>query len=108
NFLEVDALWPNGLTPVAGAHVLVEDNGSPIWNRSSPSGIQPWILVTDRVYIDSPLPTDNVTRVTVTYSSYSFGNDPRFVVMAAPATGSPGHQRATRGRRSTRSDRGPT
>jgi len=86
NFLEVDALWPNGLTPVAGAHVLVEDNGSPIWDRSSPSGIQPWILVTDRVYIDQPRPTDNVTRVTVTYSSYSFANDPRFVDMGTSHT----------------------
>src|SRR2546422_701098 len=86
NFLEVDALWPNGLTPVAGAHILVEDNGSPIWDRSSPSGIQPWILVTDRVYIDSPLPIDNVTRVTVTYSSYSFASDPRFVDMSTSHT----------------------
>src|SRR3989475_670825 len=75
-----------GAERAAGAHVLVEDNGSPIWDRSSPSGIQPWILVTDRVYIDQPRPTDNVTRVTVTYSSYSFANDPRFVDMGTSHT----------------------
>src|SRR3989442_11155934 len=86
NFLEVGALWPNGLTPVAGAHVLVEDNGRSIWDRSYRSGIQPWILVTDRVYIDSPLRIDNVTRVTVTYSSYSFASDPRFVDMSTSHT----------------------
>ncbi len=81
NFLEVDALWPNGLTPVAGARVLVTDNGSPVWNRVSASGIQPWIRVTDRVYINSITPKYNSSQVTVTYLSYNFVNDPRSVNM---------------------------
>src|SRR3989475_3257446 len=85
-FLEVDALWTSGVAPVAGGQGLVEDNGSPIWDRSSRSGIQPWILLRDRVYIDQPRPTDNVPRVTVTYSSYSFVNDPRFVDMGTSHT----------------------
>src|SRR3989449_5491423 len=48
NFLEVDALWPNGFTPVAGAHIKVADGSTTIWDRTAPSGIQSWILVTDR------------------------------------------------------------
>ncbi len=86
NFLEVDALWPNGVTPVAGAHVLVQDNGSPVWNRNAPNGIQAWILVTDRVYINSVIPKGNLTQVTVTYLTYSFTNDPRSVAMGASHT----------------------
>ncbi len=86
NFLEVDALWPNGVTPVARARVLVEDNSASIWDRVTPTGIQPWILVTDRVYINSNTPKDNRTRVTVGYGSYTFQNDPRNVTMATSHT----------------------
>src|SRR5206468_3887626 len=81
NYLEVVALWPNGFTPVAGAHITVMDGSSRSWDRQAPSGVQPWILVTDRIYIDSPIPTDNVTQVSVTYPPYSFASDPRFVNM---------------------------
>jgi len=81
NYLEVDALWPNGFTPVAGANILVMDEGSRIWDRQAPTGVQSWILVTDRIYVNSPVPTDNVTQVSVTYSPYSFADDPRFVDM---------------------------
>src|SRR2546430_865522 len=86
NYLEVDALWPNGFTPVAGAHITVMDGSSRIWDRQAPSGVQPWILVTDRIYIDSPIPTDNVTQVSVTYPPYSFASDPRFVNMGTSHT----------------------
>ena len=82
NFLEVDAFWPNGVTPVAGARVLVEDNGATVWDRIAPSGIQPWILVTDRRYINSNVATENQTTVTVTYGSESFQNNGRDVNMA--------------------------
>jgi len=81
-FLEVDVLWPNGLTPVAEAHILVDDNGSPIWDRSTATGIQSWIVVTDRRYIDSNTATDNRTTVKVTYGSYAFRSNPRDVDMA--------------------------
>ena len=86
NYLEVDALWPNAFTPVGGAHVVVMDGSTRIWDRTTPSGVQPWILVTDRVYIDSPLPTDNQTQVSATYPPYSFANDPRSVDMGTSHT----------------------
>ena len=86
NFLEVDALWPNGFTPVGGAHVKVLDGSTTIWDRTAPSGIQSWILVTDRIYVNSPVPTDNVTQVSVTYPPYSFTNDPRSVNMGTSHT----------------------
>ncbi|TLZ72357.1 MAG: hypothetical protein E6K14_06880 [Methanobacteriota archaeon] len=82
NFLEVDVYWPNALTLVAGAHILVDDNGSPIWDASTTSGIQSWILVTDRRYINSNAATDNRTTVKVSYGSYGFQNNPRGVDMA--------------------------
>src|SRR2546422_375502 len=86
NFLEVDALWPNGFTPVAGAHIKVADGSTTIWDRTAPSGIQSWILVTDRIYVNSPVPTDNVTQVSVTYPPYAFTNDPRSVNMGTSHT----------------------
>src|SRR3989449_882840 len=88
NYLEVDALWPNGFTPVGGAQITVMDGSSRIWDRQAPSGVQPWILVTDRIYIDSPIPTDNVTQVSVTYPPYSFASDPRSVNMGTSHTAS--------------------
>ena len=86
NFLEVDALWPNGFTPVAGAHIKVADGSTTIWDRTAPSGIQSWILVTDRIYVNSPVPTDNVTQVSVMYPPYAFTNDPRSVNMGTSHT----------------------
>src|SRR5213593_2546796 len=86
NFLEVDALWPNGFTPVAGAHIKVSDGSTTIWDRTAPAGVQPWILVTDRIYVNSPIPTDNVTQVSVTYPPYSFASDPRSVNMGTSHT----------------------
>src|SRR3989441_2092046 len=86
NLLEVDALWPNAFTPLAGAHIKVLDGSTTIWDRTAPSGIQSWILVTDRIYVNSPIPTDNGTQVSVTYPSYSFANDPRSVNMGTSHT----------------------
>ena len=86
NYLEVDALWPNGFTPVASAHITVLDGSTRVWDRQAPSGVQAWILVTDRIYVNSPLPTDNVTQVSVSYAPYSFANDPRSVNMGSSHT----------------------
>src|SRR3989442_61852 len=86
NFLGVDALWPNGFTSVGGAHIKVADGSTSIWDRTAPSGIQSWILVTDRIYVNSPIPTDNVTQVSVTYPPYGFTNDPRSVDMGTSHT----------------------
>src|SRR3989454_712835 len=86
NFLEVDALWPNGFTPVGGARITVSDGSTTIWDRTATAGVQPWILVTDRIYVNSPIPTDNVTQVSVTYPPYSFASDPRSVNMGTSHT----------------------
>ena len=86
NYLDVQALWPNGLTLVANARVIVQDNGVEVWNRTAATGDQPWILVTDRVYINKNLATDNVTNTRVSYLSYTFVNSPRSVNMATSHT----------------------
>ncbi|TLZ73265.1 MAG: hypothetical protein E6K10_00740, partial [Methanobacteriota archaeon] len=86
NYLGVEIYQPDGFTPLSGATILVEDDGTPVWNLVSPTGFEPWLLVTDRVYIRSNTPRDNRTDVTVTYPSASFGNDPRTVDMAASHT----------------------
>ncbi len=82
NYLDVRALWPNGLTLVAGARVIVQDNGVEVWNRTAATGDQPWILVTDRVYIRMNTAMENVTLARVTYLAYTFVNSPRSVNMA--------------------------
>jgi Bacterial Ig-like domain/Periplasmic copper-binding protein (NosD) len=82
NYLDVQALWPNGLTLVANARVIVQDNGVDVWNRTATTGDQPWILVTDRVYVNKNLATDNVTNTRVTYAAHTFVNSPRSVNMA--------------------------
>ena len=86
NFLGVDAFWPNGATLIPGASLLVTDEGNPVWNFVTATGRERWLLVTDRVYEGSIPARDNRTEVTVTYSSYSFTNDPRTVDMAVTHT----------------------
>ena len=86
NFLDVEAFWPDGFTPVTGARIIIQDNGVDIWNRTAATGDQSWILVTDRVYIGSNTAKDNVTKGRVAYSSYAFGNSPRNVDMSTSHT----------------------
>src|SRR5438874_1568247 len=86
NFLDVEAFWPDGFTPVTGARINIQDNGVDIWNRTAATGDQSWILVTDRVYIGSNTAKDNVTKGLVAYSSYAFGNSPRNVDMSTSHT----------------------
>src|SRR3989440_219282 len=86
NFLDVQGLWPDGFTPATGARIIIQDNGVDIWNQTAPTGDQSWILVTDRVYIGSNTAKDNVTKARVTYSSYTFGNNPRSVDMSTSHT----------------------
>jgi Big-like domain-containing protein/copper-binding protein NosD len=81
NYLEVRAAWPNALTPVTGVLIQVADNSVTIWNRVAPSGGQSWILVTDRVYINSNTAVDNKTTVTLDYAAYTFANNPRAIPM---------------------------
>ena len=88
NFLGVEVFWPDGLTLVAGASVLVEDNGAPVWDVVTPTGQAEWLLVTDRVYINSNTATENATDVTVSYAAYAFLNNPRSVGMASDTTAS--------------------
>ncbi|HWM50542.1 MAG TPA: Ig-like domain-containing protein [Thermoplasmata archaeon] len=77
NYIDGRALWPNGVSLVAGARVIVQDNGVEVWNRTAATGDQPWVLVTNRVYVRSNNPTYNVTRARITYLAYSFANSPR-------------------------------
>jgi len=86
NYLAVDVYWPDGFTLVSGANVLVEEDGTPVWSVPAPAGQVVWLLTTDRVYKNSPTPTDVRNEVTVTYLAYGFANDPRTVDMAASNT----------------------
>ncbi len=86
NYLRVDVFWPDGVTLVANSSILVEDNGTPVWNFTSSTGSEPWLLVTDRVYTNSNLATENATDVDVSYLAYNFNNNPRSVNMNASVT----------------------
>ncbi|HYS72167.1 MAG TPA: Ig-like domain-containing protein, partial [Thermoplasmata archaeon] len=86
NFLGVHVYWPNGVSPVPGASILVEDEGTPVWNFASPTGLESWLLVTDRVYEGAIPARENRTDVTVTYLAYNFASDPRSVDMSVGNT----------------------
>ena len=86
NYLGVHVYWSDGFTFVSGATIVVDDEGTPIWNFVSASGDEQWLLATDRVYIQSNTATDNRTDVTVTYGSETFANNPRSVDMATTHT----------------------
>ncbi|TLZ57074.1 MAG: hypothetical protein E6K17_03260 [Methanobacteriota archaeon] len=86
NFLGVNVLWPNGFTSVTNANVLVQDQGIPVWNFVSSTGFEQWLLVTDRVYRQSSLATDNRTDVLISYGTESFAANPRTVDMASSHT----------------------
>ena len=83
NFLGVEVLWPNGISLVAGAVILVEDDGATAWNVVSAAGAESWLLVTDRVYEGASTATEHWTNVTVSYLAYAFGSNPRSVGMAS-------------------------
>jgi hypothetical protein len=83
NFLSVAAYWPNNITPVSGSSVLVTDDGAVAWDVPMPFGFADWLLVTDRVYVQSTTTIhDNRTDVTVSYPSSLFWDNPRSVDMA--------------------------
>ncbi len=86
NFLRVDVLWPNNVTLVAGASILVRDEGSPVYNVAAPTGSARWLVVTDRMYINSNTPRDNRTEVDVSHLGHNFLADPRMVDMAVSHT----------------------
>ena len=86
NYLGVELYWPDGSTPVAGANMLVEEDGTPVYDFPSATGQDYWLLVTDRVYPESVVAQDVQNDVTVTYLAYNFLNSPRTVDMAASNT----------------------
>ena len=86
NYLGVEAYWPDGWTPVAGASVRVEDEGTPVYDLVSPTGLEYWMVVTDRWYKGTTTPTDNRTEVFVSHLAYNFFGEPRLVDMAASNT----------------------
>jgi len=83
NFLSIDAVWPDGSSLVAGATIRVEDNGAAAWDFTSPTGQEAWLLVTDRVYINSNVATENTTTAMVSYLPFTFANSPRSVDMSS-------------------------
>ena len=87
NYLAVDLYWPDGLTRVTGATVLVEEDGTPVWNFVSATGYEEWLLTTDRVYVNTANAPDDVRNdVTISYLSYNFASNPRTVDMASSNT----------------------
>jgi len=86
NFLGVAVVWPDGVTLVPGASILVRDNGATVWSLTSATGQESWLLVTDRVYINSISASENTTEVTVSYAPYGFTGNPRTVAMATTHT----------------------
>ena len=86
NYLTVRALWPNNVSTIWGARIVVRDNGVESYNRTSPLGSTSWIVVTNRRYVDSPVPQWNTTQVAVSYQAYAFANDPRIVNLTASQT----------------------
>ena len=86
NFLAVQAFWPNNTTALWGDRVAVQDNGVEIYNQTSPFGSTRWIVATNRVYTDTPIPTWNATRVTVSYATYAFANNRRLVNLTSSQT----------------------
>jgi len=87
NFLAVDVYWPNNSTFLGGASVRVDDDGVPIRNAVTPTGQVQWLIVTDRVYIQSNITKhDNVTKITVSYTGATFWSNPRLVDMGTSQT----------------------
>src|SRR3989475_784372 len=83
---EARAPGPEGSPPAAGAPTRAADGTTTTRDPTAPSGIQSWTPVTDRIYVNSPVPTDNVTQVSVMYPPYAFTNDPRSVNMGTSHT----------------------
>lgn len=86
NFLAVKAFWPNNTTLVSRVTVTVTDNSATTFSRVIPSGSVQWIAVTNRVYINRPVPTWNATQASVAFGSYTFANDPRAANLTASQT----------------------
>ncbi len=81
NYLAVRVFWPNNSTFVMNPSLVVKDDALSVFSGSLPSGQRNWIVVTNREYIDSPVPTYHKTNVSVSYGSYRFWDDPRFANM---------------------------
>ncbi len=86
NFLAVKAFWPNNTTALPGVTVDVTDNAATVYNSVSPTGWAQWIPVTNRVYVNRPIPTWNTTVASVSLAGSSFAANPRTVNMTASQT----------------------
>ncbi len=86
SFLAVRVRYPDNVTYLPGATVLVTDDGVPVWNRASTSGQVNWILVTGRTYRGSSTPVENVTNASVALAGDSFAASPRTLNMSASQT----------------------
>jgi hypothetical protein len=86
NYLAVNVYWPDGFTLVPGARIRVRDNAVYPFDFVTPTGQASWLLVTDRIYINSNTATENVTEVEVSYLAFAFLNNPRHVAMPSDVT----------------------
>lgn len=83
NYLSTSVYWSDGFTPVSGANVVVTEDGSVVWNITSATGFDQWLLTLDRYYPGSTSATDVLNVVGVSYLTYTFGSNPRTVDMAS-------------------------
>ena len=86
NYLGVSVYWPDGLTPVAGSRIRVRDNAMTTYDFVSASGAAQWLLITDRVYVNSNTATENTTEAEVSYLSFNFLSNPRTNIVMASDT----------------------
>lgn len=77
--------------PVLGADLQVKDGNTIIYATSGYGGTNlktdangqlKWILVTDRIYVGSTTPTENITTVTVSYPGLTFRDNARDINMS--------------------------
>ena len=77
NYLDVNVYWPDGASLVSGSRIRVRDNGATVFDLVSATGQPRWLLLTDRIYVNSNTATENTTEIQVSYLTYSFLNNPR-------------------------------
>jgi parallel beta-helix repeat protein len=86
SFLAVKVEEKNG-TALSNASVEVGDNSVTIHaSRTGSDGLCEWIVVTDRIYEGSDVPTENSTVAEVSYETVSFSRNPRDVIMSISHT----------------------
>lgn len=83
NNIRVRVLESDGITPVSGVDVQIEDNGNPVYStagfggsdaQTNSTGHIPWTLITDRIYNYSSIPTENRTDIRLSYGLWQYND----------------------------------